>query len=152
LNSTAKLVYTYEHNSATTKVLPKYLLVASIIEFIGLIRMWISGDVRTSLPTGFLSGSDEIALNEEIFYFGFVFLGIIALTKLHCGLNIHSKVIYRLTIWIHILEVGILVVYPFLRGKLNPEQYPLSFIILILPFWMTFSYHFYLSTEKKNIQ
>jgi hypothetical protein len=125
------------------ELLPIYLFIAALFEVLAIYKLYQTKNANKVIPTG-LFGDEVVAKDESVLVFTAIFLLILIVNRIHCALDIHSKSIYRLTIWIHILEALVLVVFPLFKKRLNSNAYPIAFLIVMLPVWMTISYKYYL--------
>ena len=121
-----------------------YLILAGCFELLAIFQIHQKKDVSKVIPTGFLKEDKIASTNDTVIFFTQIFLLILTMTRFHCAMDIHSKSIYRLTIWIHILEAFLFVGFPILKKQLNPKGYVISAAIVILPIWMSYSYKSYL--------
>eukprot|EP01080_Neovahlkampfia_damariscottae_P002044 gene2044-1550_t len=121
-----------------------YLILSGLFEIFGVYQLHLKKNVSKVIPTGFLKSDETASKNDYVVFFTQIFLLILTMTRLHCAMDMHSKSIYRLTLWIHILEALLLVGLPAVKKELSSKGYPISAAIVMLPIWMTYSYKAYL--------
>ena len=135
-----------------TKWLTNYLFYFSFFEPIGILMILWNGDIRPSIPTGFLSNSTTLAKDPKIMFLVSIFLSILGFCRFNLSLKITSKKFYQCTILTSFLEIFMFIGYPLYEGNLDPKGYFVCFLMIMLPIWMLLTYDKHLNSTSTSNQ
>eukprot|EP01080_Neovahlkampfia_damariscottae_P010739 gene10739-3359_t len=128
--------------------LATYLFYFSFFEPIGICMILWNGDLRPSIPTGFLANS-PLATDPNVLFLTSIFLAILGLSRYFLSTNIHSKSMYHLTLFTSFCEIVMFVGIPFQQGTLQGSGYITCVWMIMLPVWMLLTYHQHLLTPRQ---